>query len=108
MAKYHFEDGTEMDIDIEKLRYEHEIGKINAKKEADLEIEDRKAQHALALEEKRLENNLTVENRKGLWALGGAILGVAAGIGLTIWANNRGISQRDINDGANKRRLFKP
>lgn len=97
----------DLQLELEKLRHEYRLMEINAKKEADLEVEDRKAQHALTLEAQRGSNNLSVENKKGMWALGAALAGCLLGVGLTVWANNRGISQRDISQGSSNRRLLK-
>lgn len=97
----------ELNMELEKLRHEYRLMEIEAKKQADLELEDRKAQHALSLESQRGSNNLSTENRKGMWALGAAIAGCLLGVGLTVWANNRGISQRDVSQGSSNRRLLK-
>lgn len=97
----------EIDMELEKARHELRLAEIRAKALADLELEDRKAQHAMELEAQRGSNNLQVENRKGMWGLGAAIAGCLLGVGLTVWANNRGISQRDISEGSNKKRLLK-
>ena len=97
----------ELEIELEKAKHELRLMEIEAKKQADLELEDRRAKHALELEAQRGSNNLASENRKGLWALGAAIGGCLLGVGLTIWANNRGISQRDVSQGSSSRRLLK-
>ena len=101
------EELREVKLEIARLEHELRLAEIEARKKADLEIEGAKAQNALILESQRGQNSLAVENRKGLWALGGAIAGCLLGVGLTIWANNRGISQRDISQGSGNRRLLK-
>lgn len=101
------EELREINERIERLKHELRLEEIKAKKEADLELEERRAQNALILEEQRGKNSLAVENKKGLWALGAAIGGCLLGVGLTIWANNRGISQRDISQGSGSRKLLK-
>lgn len=94
-------------LELEKLRNELRMLEIEAKKLADLEIEDRKAQHAMEVEAKRGENTLAAENRRGMFGILTAIGGVIAGVALTTWANNRGISQRDVEKGASQRKLLR-
>lgn len=101
------EELREVKLEIARLEHELRLAEIEAKKKADLELEEQRAQHAIILEEQRGKNSITVENRKGLWALGAAIGGCLLGVGLTIWANNRGISQRDISQGSGSRKLLK-
>jgi hypothetical protein len=101
------EELREVKLEIARLEHELRLEEIEAKKQADLELEEKRAQHALILEEQRGKNSLAVENKKGLWALGAAIGGCLLGVGLTIWANNRGVSQRDISQGTGSRRLLK-
>lgn len=94
-------------LEIERLRNELRLGEIEAKRLADLCIEDRKAEHAMELEAKRGENALAAENRRGMFGILTAIGGVVAGVALTTWANNRGISQRDVEKGASHRKLLR-
>ena len=101
------EERLEITKEIEKLRLEVELAKIEAKKKADLEIEQKKAEYAYALEQQRGDNNLRVENRKGIISGLVAIGGVILGAGLTVWANNHDVSQRDISTGSGYRRLLK-
>ena len=94
-------------MELERLRNELKLKEIEAKKQADLEVEDRKAQHAMEVEAKRGENSLAAENRRGMFGILTAIGGVIAGVALTTWANNRGISQRDVEKGASQRKLLR-
>ena len=100
MAKFVREDGTEYDVDIERLKHEHMLAQIEARNKADLILEDRKFEHSVSLEQQRRETNLAVENRKGMWTLGIAVGGVIIGTIFKLWADSRGVSERTINDGA--------
>ena len=107
MAKYIDEEGRTYELDLEKLRHEARLQEIEAKKKADLEIEEAKRQTALMVEDRRAEASLRTENRKGLWALGAGLAGLAAGVLITVVANRRDISQREISSTVNNRKLLR-
>lgn len=107
MATYIDDTGHEFTLDIERYRHEARLQEIEAKKKADLELEAARRQTALMVEDKRSEANLRTENRKGLWALGAGLAGLAAGVLITCLANRRDISQRDMSNTINNRKLLK-
>lgn len=97
----------ELNIEIERLKHELRLEEERLRHEAEMELERERRETALMVEEQRRITATQTENRKGLWALGAGIAGVAAGVLITVIANRRDISQRDISQNVNNKRLFR-